>query len=394
MRDRFGLVLRAETRELPVYALVQARKELSSQSSCGCTVQVPPRIMETHMTPVPIPSTQMPPHAVLMEMLTGKWVSTMISALAHFGVADHLASGPRTPPELAELTNTQPGALYRLLRAAASLGIFTELEDGRFANTALSEPLRTTAVPCIRNMAMMMLDGFHVDSWAALPWCVETGKPAPYKLFGMHAFEWFAHNPDKTVNFHNAMSDMSQADSPVIAASYDFSRFASVMDVAGGLGTLLAAILARTPGLRGTLFEVPPVADQARRSPILMADKDRVEILGGSFLEEVPGGSDAYILKHILHDWEDEDAMRILQNVRRAMGPEGRLLIIEQVVSARNEPGLAKLMDLEMMVLPGGRERTEPEWKRLLDTAGFRLERVIQMPVPQCIIEGTAVQSS
>jgi hypothetical protein len=347
-----------------------------------------------HGTDMSHPQTaapQAPPHAVLLQMLTGKWISTMISAVAHFGVADHLASGPKTSRELADLTGAREPSLYRLLRAAASVGIFTELEDGRFANTPLSEPLRGDAVPCMRNMALMMLDDFHVNSWANLPWCVENGKPAPYKLYGMHGFEWFARNPERTVNFHNAMSDLSQMDSPVIAASYDFSQFNSVMDVAGGLGTLLAAVLARTPGLRGMLFEVPPVAAGAKRSPILMADKERVEILGGSFLEGVPGGYDAYVLKHILHDWEDADAIRILGNVHKAMAKNGKLLVVEQVVSPRNEPGMAKIMDLEMMVLPGGRERTEPEWKELLQASGFRLEKVIHTPIPQCIIEAIPV---
>ncbi len=237
--------------------------------------------MEPNMSEAQTASApETPPHAVLLQMLTGKWVSTMISTLARFGVADHLESGPKSPKELAELVGAQERALYRLMRAAASLGVFTELEDGRFANTALSEPLRTNAVPCIRNMALMMLDDYHANSWAELPWCVETGKPAPYKLFGMGGFEWFAQNPEQSVNFHHAMSDLSQADSPVIASSYDFSQFASIMDVAGGLGTLLAAILARTPELRGTLFEVPPVAEKARQSPILAPYKDRVEFIG------------------------------------------------------------------------------------------------------------------
>jgi hypothetical protein len=332
-----------------------------------------------------------PPHAVLLQMLTGKWVSTMISTLARFGVADHLESGPKSPAELAQLAGAQERALYRVMRAAASLGVFTELQDGRFANTALSEPLRTNAVPCIRNLALMMLDSYHTDSWAELPWCVETGKPAPYKLFGMGGFEWFAQHPEQSVNFHHAMSDLSQADSPVIASSYDFSKFTSIMDVAGGLGTLLAAILARTPELRGTLFEVPMVAEQAQQSPILAPHKDRVEFIGGSFLDDVPSGCDAYVMKHILHDWEDGEACKILDNIRKASGPRGRLLVVEQLVPRRNEPGLAKVMDLEMLVLPGGRERTEQEWKELLEASGFRLENVIQTPVPQCIIEGVAV---
>jgi O-methyltransferase domain len=331
---------------------------------------------------------EMPAHAVLLQMLTGRWVSTMISTLAHFGVADHLESGPKSSKELAQLTGTQERALYRLMRAAASVGVFTELEDGRFANTALSEPLRTDAVPCVRNMAMMMLDGFHAGSWAALPWCVETGKPGSYKLFGMGSFEWFEQNPEQSVNFHNAMSDLSQADSPVIASAYDFSRFTSIMDVAGGLGTLLAAILAQTPELRGTLFEVPAVAEKARHSPILSPYKDRVEFIGGSFLDGVPGGSDTYLLKHILHDWEDAEACKILSNVRKAIAPEGRLLIVEQVVPPRNEPGPAKIMDLEMLAIPGGRERTVQEWKELFEASGFRLEKVTHTPIPQCIIEG------
>ena len=339
------------------------------------------------MSQAPTAVPQMPPQAALLQMLTGKWVSTVISTLAHFGLADHLESGPKSPKELAALTGTQENALYRLLRAAASLGVFTELEDGRFANTPLSEPLRSNAVPCIRNFAMMMLDDYHVGSWAALPWCVETGKPAPYKLFGMRSFDWFEKHPEKSVNFHNAMSDLSQGDSAAVAASYDFSKFRSVMDVAGGLGTLLAAILERTPGLRGTLFEVPHVVERAKLSPILAPYRNRVEFVGGSFLESLPGGCDAYLMKHILHDWEDAEAGEILDHLRKVIGPQGRLLVAEQVVPPRNEPGLAKLMDIEMMVLPGGRERTEQEWKDLLHAHGFRLENVVKTPAPPCIIE-------
>jgi hypothetical protein len=345
-------------------------------------------MMGPTMSEVKNSAPPIPPHAVLLQMLTGKWVSALVSTVARFGIADHLESGPKSIGELAKLTGTQERALYRAMRAAASLGVFTELEDGRFANTALSEPLRTNAVPCIRNFAMLFLDGYHVESWAELPWCVETGKPAPNKLFGMGSFEWFERNPEQSVNFHHAMSDLSQADSPVIASSYDFSRFSSIMDVAGGLGTLLAAILARTPQLRGTLFEVPHVSEQAKQSSILAPYKDRVDIVGGSFLQEVPTGCDAYIMKHILHDWEDAPAGQILGNIRKAIGPAGRLLVVEQVVTPRNEPGLAKLMDLEMLVLPGGRERTEQEWKELLQASGFRLEKVIPTPIAQCIIEG------
>jgi hypothetical protein len=293
--------------------------------------------------------------------------------------------------ELARLTNTKERPLYRLLRSTASLGVFTELPDGKFAQTPLSEALRSNANPGLRNMAMMLLDDWHVRAWAELPWSVETGRPAPYKIFGMGGFEWFTKNPDQAVNFNNAMTDMSQADAPAIAGSYDFSQFGHIVDVAGGMGTLLAAVLARTPKLRGTLFEMPYVIEQAKTSPILAPYRDRCEFAGGSFFESVPQGADAYMMKFIIHDWDDEKATAILTNCRKAIAPKGKLLVVDQVVSPPNQPGLAKLMDLEMLVAPGGEERTEPEFRGLFSAAGFRLERIVPTPGPQCIIEGSPV---
>ena len=159
-------------------------------------------------------------------------MSSAISAAAHFAIADHLESGPKSPQELASLTGTQEGPLYRLLRANASVGVFTELEDGTFAQTPLSEPLRSNAKPCIRNMAMMLTDEFHVRAWEQLPWCVETGKPAAYKLYGTGMFDWMSQHPEKTGHFNQAMTDMSSGDSAAIVQSYDFSRFEHIVDVA------------------------------------------------------------------------------------------------------------------------------------------------------------------
>lgn len=324
-------------------------------------------------------------------MLLGKWVSSAISAAAHFGIADHLESGPKSPKELASLTGTQERPLYRLLRANASVGVFTELEDGRFAQTPLSEPLRTNAKPCVRHMAMMLTDDWHIRFWEQLPWCVETGKPASYKLNGMPMFDWMAQHPEKTGNFNQAMTDLSSGDAAAVVQSYDFSRFEHIVDVAGGHGTLLEAILDQAPKLRGTLAEMPHVIEGARKAGILDRLANRSTLEAVNILESVPAGADAYIMKFIIHDWYDPECIKILSNCRKGIRPGGRLLVVDQVVPAGNEPAMSKIVDLEMLVLPGGMERTERQFRELFAASGFRLERIIPMPAPQCIIEGVPV---
>jgi hypothetical protein len=337
------------------------------------------------------PAETPPPHIALLQMIVGKWVSSAISAVAHFGIADHLESGPKTPQELASLTGTQERPLYRLLRATASIGVFTEREDGRFTQTPLSEALRSNAKPCVRHMAMMLTDDWHIRAWEQLPWCIETAKPASYKLHGMGMFDWMAQHPEKTGNFNQAMTDLSQGDAAAIVQSYDFSRFQHIVDVAGGHGTLLAAILDQTPKLRGTLFDMPHVIDGAKKAGILGRFADRCTLEAGSFFESVPEGADAYIMKFIIHDWYDPECIKILRHCRAGIRPGGCLLVVDQVVPGRNEPAFSKIVDLEMLVLPGGMERTEQEFHELFAAAGFRLERVIPMPAPQCILEGVPV---
>jgi hypothetical protein len=337
------------------------------------------------------PSQSLPPHAALLQMILGKWVSSAISAAAHFGIADHLEAGPKSPQELAALTRTQERPLYRLLRANASVGVFTELEDGRFAQTPLSDPLRTNAKPCVRHMAMMLTDDWHIRAWEQLPWCVEMGRPASYKLYGLGMFDWMAQHPEKTGNFNQAMTDLSSGDASAVVQSYDFSRFEHVVDVAGGHGALLAAILDSAPGLRGTLVEMPHVIEGAKKAGILDRFANRSTLLAASMFESVPVDADAYIMKFIIHDWYDPECVKILSNCRKSIRPDGRLLVVDQVVPARNQPGVAKLMDLEMLVLPGGMERTEKEFRDLFAASGFRLERIIPTPALQCIIEGVPV---
>jgi len=324
-------------------------------------------------------------------MIVGKWVSSAISAAAHFAIADHLESGPKSPKELAALTGTLEGPLYRLLRANASVGVFAELDDGAFAQTPLSEPLRSNAKPCLRSMAMMLTDEFHVRAWEQLPWCVETGKPAAYKLYGTGMFDWMSQHPEKTGHFNQAMTDMSSGDSAAIVQSYDFSRFEHIVDVAGGYGTLLAAILDQAPKSQGTLVEMPHVVEGAKKAGILERFGNRSTMIAGSMFEDIPAGADAYIMKYIIHDWYDAECIKLLSQCRKGIRPGGRLLVVDQVVPAGNDPAISKIVDLEMLVLPGGMERTEKQFRELFAASGFRLERIIPMPAPQCVIEGVPV---
>jgi len=257
--------------------------------------------------------------------------------------------------------------------------------------TPLSEPLRTNAKPCVRHMAMMLTDDWHIRCWEQLPWCVETGKPASYKLHGTGMFDWMAEHPEKTGNFNQAMTDLSSGDASAVVQSYDFSRFEYIVDVAGGHGALLAAILDRTPKLRGTLVEMPHVIEGAKKAGILERFGNRSTFVAGSMFDDIPEGADAYIMKFIIHDWYDAECIKILSQCRKGIRPGGRLLVVDQVVPGRNEPGVAKLMDLEMLVLPGGMERTEKEFRELFAASGFRLERIIATPGLQCIIEGVPV---
>jgi hypothetical protein len=234
---------------------------------------------------------------------------------------------------------------------------------------------------------MMMLDEWHMRAWTEMPWSVETGRPTPEKVFGMSGFDWMAKNPDQAVNFNNAMTDLSMVHAPAIAAAYDFSGFAHLVDVGGGLGMLLAAILKRHPVLKATLCELPYVIEQARTGPLLAPFAGRCEFAGGSFFESVASGGDAYIMKHILHDWDDEHCLTILKNIRRAITANGKLLVADYVVGSPNAPDTAKLMDLEMLMI-GGKERTEPEWHALFREGGFELQRVVPTPAGLSVIEG------
>jgi SAM-dependent methyltransferase len=323
----------------------------------------------------------------LMRLLTGNWVTQAISVAAELGVADRLADGARSCDELAQELKVQPVALYRLLRALAGMELFCELGDRTFANTPLSERLRSGVPGSLRNTAIM-LGQEHYRAWGELLTSVSTGDPAFERMFGMGVFEYFDQQPVAADVFHRAMGEQARRTHLAAVEAYDFSRFGKLMDVGCGHGELLAAILGANPDLHGILFDLPSVVRHARVALTERGLGERVESIGGSFFEWVPAGADACIMSSVIHDWDDRQAIDILRNVYEALPPGGTVLLLERVLPGPNVADLGKLADLNMLVMTGGMERTEDEFRVLLKQAGFELERVIATKSSSCVIEG------
>jgi hypothetical protein len=309
----------------------------------------------------------------------------MVYAAAKLGLADQLADGPRTADELATATGTHPRSLYRLLRALASVGVFSEGDDHRFSLTPLAEPLRAD-VPGSQRAAVLMMVGQFYDAWGDLIGSVRTGRPVFETRHGRRFFEFLAEDEDEARIFDDAMTALNDRKTTAMLEAYDFSGVSVLADIGGGNGETLASALRRSPRMRGILFDLPGVVERARIRAAGLAD--RCQIVGGSFLESVPGGADAYLLRHIVHNWDDERAETILRNVRRAMGDGARLLVVERVIPPGNGRMFGKLMDLTMLVVHGGQERTEEEFRRLFAAAGFRLTRIVPTATDVSVIEG------
>jgi hypothetical protein len=328
----------------------------------------------------------LPPHAQLVQMSTAHWVSHIVFAAAKLGLADHLAKGPMSAEQLAGPTGTHAPSLYRLMRTLAGLGILTEAADHRFTLTPLGEALRTGAPGAARPTILTMASDWLIGGWRELMYSLQTGKPGFDKSLGMPIFDWLAKHPDEASMFSETMIGFHGAE-PAAVAAYDFSGFKTVVDVGGASGNMLAAILARHPNVRGVLYDLPHVV---RDAPALLQSRgvaDRVSIESGSFFERVPAGGDAYILSHIIHDWTEEQCLTILGHCRKAMTPASRLLIVEMVLPPGNTPHPGKLLDIMMLVGPGGRERTEQEYSDLLRKAGLRLTRVVPTESAVSVVE-------
>jgi O-methyltransferase domain len=335
---------------------------------------------------------ELPANLMMMQMLTAKWVSASLSVVAELGIADLLAKGDKTADELADAVSAHGPSLYRVLRALASVGVFAETEGRRFKLTPLAECLRSDGPNSVREFARFIAIPAASRSWDQLMHSVKTGETGLQKAFAAKSlFDYLRTHPEEATIFDGAMTDNSRRNAPAVADAYDFGRFQQLVDVAGGHGLLLATILQRFPNLKGVLFDLPEVIAGAKDTLTPYRLDDRCEVIGGSFFEAVPAGADGYMLKHIIHDWDDERALTILQNIRKAIQPSGRLLVVEVVIAPGNEPSFGKLLDLEMLVLPGGRERTSDEYRDLFAGAGFKLADIHETAAPTSIIEGMPV---
>jgi len=319
-----------------------------------------------------------PDDMALTSMINGYWMTQMIYTAARLGIADALAEGPQTVYTLAARFSVHQPSLYRLLRALASRGIFTETEDGCFDLTPLGELLRTDVPGSLHSLALYSgaPEQHRYDSWGDLYETIRTGEPAFPRVVGTSPFAYLARNPSAARTFDAAMASYTAAASKAILDVYDFSQHCHIVDVGGGNGRLLANILRKYPVPRGTLFDLNHVAGRARNLFEREELAGRVNCVTGNFLERVPSGGDLYMLKNILHDWDDERAVAILRACRKAMPDNSRLLVVESVLRPGNEPGLGKLMDMNMLVIHGGLERTEAEYVALLRQSGFALAKV------------------
>lgn len=332
---------------------------------------------------------ELPPSAAVLRLVAGRWISAAISLVAKLGVADELASGPKTSEQIAQAVGANASAVRRVLRMLASVGVFTFDGENTFGITPLSDTLRNTP-GSMRAMAMMIGERPMTRAWDELEHAVRTGEPAFTKVHGMHLFDFFAQDPGFAGIFNDAMTSRSSFEVEAVLAAFDFSSVGKLVDVAGGKGLLLASVLAKNPGQRGVLFDLPIVIEGA--SPILESKgvADRCELVGGSFFDRIPEGADGYMMKHILHDWNDEDSIRILRNIHAACKPSSRVFVLDAVIAPDNAPNFAKLLDVQMLVAtPSGYERTLPEWEKLFAAGGFKLSRVVETRGPVAVLEGT-----
>jgi hypothetical protein len=335
----------------------------------------------------PAKTEQQTPQAQLIQMATAHWVSGVICVAAQMSLADRLAEGPKTAAELAQSTMSDASSLYRIMRTLAGMGVFTEDSDHGFSLTPLGEALRTGTPGSVRSAVLSLAGDWNRKSLGQLHYSIQTGKTAFEKVFGMPLFEWLANHPVDASMFSETMVGLHGAEPPAIAAAYDFSQTGTVVDVGGASGNLLATVLRHHREPRGILFDLPHVV---RDAPALIKAHgltDRIAIESGSFFESVPAANGAYMLSHIIHDWGKDQCLTILGNCRRAMKPNSRLLIIEMVLPTGNTPHPGKVLDIVMLAVAGGQERTEPEYRQLLEKTGFKLTRIVPTESAVSIVE-------
>ncbi len=319
--------------------------------------------------------------AFILGVRSQALLAQAIAAAASLGIADKLAAGPRSVAELASICDAKPDPLYRLLRTLAGHGIFAADSEGRFALTDEAQPLRRDVADSLVPLLAGEFPALVWTTFGELEAAVRTGDVAFERAHGAGFFDYLAAHPQANASFDRAMALVAATEHPLIAASYDFARFGTIADIGGGQGGLLAEVLARHPAIRGLLFDQPQVVDTPVELQVAGV-LDRCDVVGGDFFSAVPAGADLYLLKRILHDWDDAEALAILRTVRAAVGSNGRLAVIDAVMQPGNSPDPNKDLDLNIMALTGGRERTAADFARLFEAAGFELDGIRPLPAP------------
>jgi hypothetical protein len=326
------------------------------------------------------------PHKTMLNLIIGHWTARLVQVAAKLNLADLLKDGPRTADQLAAIAGVRTPELYRVLRALASVGVFAETKNQRFKLTPLAVTLQTVVPGSMRTSAIMLNADWQWDAWQQLLYGIETGEVPFVKAHGMSVFEYLEKHPEDLAVFHESTTGLTN---PAIAAAYKFSKFRTLVDVGGGHGSLLTTILKAHPKLNGVLFDQPSVIAGARNDRHVTAKgiAKRCTLESGDFFTSVPKGADAYILKYILHDWNDERSVGILTNCRTAMNENSRVLVVDSVIPPGNDPGYVKLLDIEMLII-GGRERTKTDFAAIFRKAGLKLTRVLPTKSPLSIVEG------
>jgi hypothetical protein len=324
---------------------------------------------------------------LLIRLLTGMWVTQAVATAARLGIPDVLASGAKTAEEVASKVETHPGSTRRLMRALASVGFLAPSDGGRYQLTAVGERLRGDRPDTFKDMFIAETDEVHWRSWGRMLDAVRSGDPRPQAIFGMPTFDYYARHPADGEQFGRAMENISRFAAHAVLEAYDFGAARNILDVGGGNGSMALAILGRHPQLRGVVYDLPYIEELAKEQIRAAGAADRCRFEAGSFFESVPAGADLHVLKFILHDWNDEESITLLQCCRAAIAPEGRILIIEQLVPEEIRPEMVHLMDLNMLVMTGGLERTAKEYETLLGRAGLRVTRVLPTASPFSLLE-------
>jgi hypothetical protein len=326
----------------------------------------------------------------MFGLMNGGYVAFAVACVAELRIPDLLESGAKSADELAVQIGANPQALYRLMRATACVGVFSEGLDGKFSQTPLSSVLRTNANPGLRGWVAMYGREWHSRGWGMLSHCVRTGKQALDEIYGQPIFQYLTERPEESAIFNEAMTNLSALDGPATAEAYSFAGLQTIVDVAGGHGALLAEILARNPYLRGTLLEIPHVIEGAKSGP-LKAMLDRCSFASCDIFSDAFPAADAYVMKHIIHDWPDDLCIKILKSCRKNVNPDGKLLVVDSVIQPGNnfEPG--KFLDIQMLIFPGGQERTESEFRELFNASGWKLSHVIPTVAAESIVEGAPI---